>query len=162
MIEHDLSTSTSCVLGRDLHTFTCVQHSQEQLDIIDFCSLAMRGSCKRFFTAFCGLFLTVLILKVCSFRNCLAWVCCPSSHLQTRFAARIICGMSSSLVIDPLVCCIFSFRVFSLVLMLTSLEVSQFSSHIFQFAFQCQGGYSLCISWFEHADNFESISDSFT
>ena len=55
--------------------------------------------------------------------------------------------MSGSLVSDPLVCCHFSFRVFSLVLMLTSLEVSQISSRIFQLAFQYQGGYRLCTSW---------------
>ena len=46
---------------------------------------------------FCTL-LTVLdcrMVKVCSFRNCLA-------HLQTRFASRIMCGMSGSLERNPL------------------------------------------------------------
>ena len=113
---------------------------------------------------FCTL-LTVLdccTVEVCSFRNCRASVCCHSSDLETCFATRIIRGMSVSLVSDPFVCSHFSFRVFSLVVMLTSLEVSQFTSHTFQVPFQHQGGYRQCISWLQHARNFESISVSFT
>ena len=50
---------------------------------------------------------------------------------------------------------------FSLVLMLTSLEVSKFTSHKIQLAFQHQGVYRLCISRLQHAHNFESVSVSF-
>ena len=65
--------------------------------------------------------------------------------------------MSGSLERDPLAdlsfLSLFSCRVFSFVVMLTSLEVSQCSSRIFQLPFPHQG--------LQHAHNFESVSVSF-
>ena len=63
---------------------------------LDFCTSLLMLDCRT--------------VKVCSFRNCIACVCCHSSHLETRFASRTMRGMSGSLLSDPLVRCHFSFR----------------------------------------------------
>ena len=137
MIENDLSTSTSCVLNLDLQTFSQSSYTllctSRSLDSIQLLSLLLAIPV---FWQYCvqlhastlldnitlGMF-DCPVVNVCSFRNCLASVCCYSSHLQTRLASRIICGMPGSLVRDPFVCCLRSFRGFSLVLMLSSHEV---------------------------------------
>ena len=106
----------------------------------------MNGSCKRFSTQtgsdnnldFCTL-LTVLddyIVKVCCVCNCSAWLCCDSSHFETRHAPWIVHCISRSLVSNSSMCCHFSFCSLLLVLMLSRLDVSQFSPHILQFPFQ--------------------------
>ena len=46
--------------------------------------------------------------------------------------------------------------------MLPCLEIPQYSSHIFQCTFQHQGGYRLCVFWFQEAYNFERVSVPFT
>ena len=125
-----------------VHWNVSITFLQKHAKVFECCSFAMHGSRKRFTARsstdqdldFCTL-LTVLescAVKVCSFRNCISWMCSHSSHLDTRLAPWIICGMSSSLVRDLLVSCHFSCCVFSHVLMLTSLDVSQFTSRIFQ------------------------------
>ena len=134
---------------------TCLQHLQELLKIFELCAFSMSGSCKRFSTRtssdqnldFCTL-LTVLDdrrVNVCCFCNCSAWVSCRSSNFEARLALRIVHCMSLSLVCDSFMCCHFSFCSFSLVLMLSRLEISQFSPHILQFTFQHQRSHRLCI-----------------
>ena len=84
----------------------CLQHLQELFEIFECCSLPMNGSRKRFSTQSS----TNQDLDFC---NCLSRMRRHSSHFDTRFASRIICGVSSSLVRDPSITCHFTFHVLS-------------------------------------------------
>ena len=97
---------------------------------------------------FCTL-LTVLyhcIVRVCCVCNCSAWVCCHSSHIEARHAPWIVHCMSRSLMSSSFLCCHFSFCSLLLVLMLSRLDVSQFSPRILQFPFQLTDCASLCFN----------------
>ena len=142
MIKYDLSTSASCVLNQDLQSLSQRTHSlfctSVRLTLVGIPSrpAALYNFAHAFFLITVLWNVSVTCLQhLNQFSKIFESSTNQDFDLRT-FASRIMCGVSSSLMSDSFVCCHFTFHVFSLVLMLTSFEIPQFSSNALQLSLQ--------------------------